>query len=231
MADPTGTYASSAVSRDVLGRCPLFSVLGAGALERVAVAARPVSLARNQVLFDEDDAAADVYVVVSGRVGILKRGAESGRESLVALMEPGDVFGEMGLFDGGGRSGRARALEASELLEVPYPALRVAFEANPEALWAVLALLAGRIRATDESLADAMLLDVPGRTAKRLVEMAGPADGFVPALTQEELAAMVGASRERVNKAMAALVSLGWLEQSGRRYRVVDRRSLEQRAR
>lgn len=216
---------------DILARCPLFSVLDADGMARVAAVARPVTLARNEVLFEEGDPPGAVYVVVSGRVGILKGAVDGARESLVALMDPGDVFGEMGLFDGGGRSGRARALEACELLEVPYPALRVALEANPEALWAVLALLARRIRATDESLADAMLLDVAGRTAKRLLELAEPGDGFVPALTQEELAAMVGASRERVNKAMAAFVRLGWLEQMGRRYRVVDRERLADRAR
>jgi CRP/FNR family cyclic AMP-dependent transcriptional regulator len=219
------------MSNDILARCPLFSVLGADGRAGVAAAARAVDLARNDVLFAEGDPAAAVYVVVSGRVGILKRAGESARESLVALMEAGDVFGEMGLFDGGGRSAQARALEACTLLEVPYPVLRRALEARPEALWDVLALLAGRIRATDETLADAMLLDVPGRTAKRLLELAGPGDGSGPAITQEELAAMVGASRERVNKAIAGFVRRGWVEWSGRRYRVLDRERLAERAR
>ena len=219
------------MSTDVLARCPLFAVLGADGLAAVAAQAHPVELARHEALFDEGDEGDAVYVVVSGRVAIVKRVGDGARESLVALMEEGDVFGEMCLFDGGGRSGQARALGACRLLQVPYPVLRRALEANPEALWAVLALLARRIRATDESLADAMLLDVPGRTAKRLLELAGPGDGFGPSLTQEELAAMVGASRERVNKAIAGFVRLGWLEQSGRRYRVLDRARLAARAR
>ena len=216
---------------ELLASSPLFSVLGAGGLAAVAGAARPVRLARNDVLFEEDDAAAAVYVVVSGRIAIVKRAGEAGRESVVALMERGDVFGEVGLFDGGGRSAQARALDDCHLLEVPYPTLRAALEERPQALWAVLALLARRLRATDESLADAMLLDVPGRTAKRLLELAGPGDGFGPSVTQEELAAMVGASRERVNKAIATFVRLGWVEQAGRRYRVLDRHHLADRAR
>lgn len=216
---------------ELLASSPLFSVLGADGLAAVAAATRPVRLARNDVLFDEDDAATAVYVVVSGRIAVVKRAGESGRESVVALMERGDVFGEVGLFDGGGRSAQARALDACHLLEVPYPTLRAALEASPRALWAVLALLARRLRATDESLADAMVLDVPGRTAKRLLELAGPGDGFGPAVTQEELAAMVGASRERVNKAIAAFVRLGLVEQAGRRYRVLDRQRLADRAR
>ncbi len=90
----------------------------------------------------------------------------------------------------------------------------------------MVALLAGRLRATDAALADAVFLDVTGRTAKRLLELAGAADEFVLPVTQEELAGMVGASRERVNKALAAFVRLGWLEQTDRRYRILDRDQL-----
>ena len=197
----------------------------------MAAAARAVGLSRNDVVFDEGDEAEAVYVVVSGRVAILKRARDGSRESLVALVEAGDVLGEMGLFDGGGRSAQAGALEPCRLLEVAYPALRQALDANPGALWSLLGPLARRLRATDETLADAMLLDVAGRTAKRLLELTGPGDGLGSGLTQEELAAMVGASRERVNKAIAGFVRLGWLEWSGRRYRVLDRDRLADRAR
>jgi len=219
------------MSAELLARCPLFAVLDAAGLAAVAGAARPVQLGRNDVLFAEGDEAGAVYAVVAGRVAIVKRAGEGARESVLALMERGDVFGEMALFDGGGRSGEARALDACRLLEVPYPPLRRALESSAEALWEVLALLARRIRTTDETLADAMLLDVPGRTAKRLLELAGPGDGFGASLTQEELAAMVGASRERVNKAISGFVRLGWIEQAGRRYRVLDRDNLAERAR
>ena len=99
-------------------------------------------------------------------------------------------------------------------------------------LWAVVRILARRLRATDEALADAMFLDVTGRTAKRLLELADGEDEFRMPLTQEELAGMVGASRERVNKAIALFVKLGWLEISGRsQYRILDRDELEDRAR
>ena len=83
----------------------------------------------------------------------------------------------------------------------------------------------------DAALADSVFLDVTGRTAKRLLELAGDADEFVLPVTQEELAGMVGASRERVNKALAAFLRLGWLEQSDRRYRILDREQLSRRAR
>jgi CRP-like cAMP-binding protein len=113
---------------------------------------------------------------------------------------------------------------------VPYPAVRAELEAEPAVLWTVVRLLAGRLRVTDAALADTMFLDVTGRTAKRLLELAGDAEEFALPVTQEELAGMVGASRERVNKSISAFIRLGWLEQADRRYRIVDRDQLARRA-
>jgi len=116
-------------------------------------------------------------------------------------------------------------------VEVAFDDVRAAVQQRPEVLWVIVRLLAQRIRATDEALADAVFLDVPARTAKRLLELAGDADEFQLPMTQEDLAGLVGASRERVNKAIALLVKLGWLEISGRsRYRIVNREELEIRA-
>ena len=82
-----------------------------------------------------------------------------------------------------------------------------------------------------EALADAFFLDVTGRTAKHLLELAGERDEFEIPITQEELAGLVGASRERVNKAIASFLRLGWIEQNDRSYRILKRRELEIRSR
>jgi CRP-like cAMP-binding protein len=95
----------------------------------------------------------------------------------------------------------------------------------------VTRLLARRVRITDEALADSVFLDVTGRTAKRLLELSDGADEFSLPVTQEELAGMVGASRERVNKAIASFIRLGWLAQHDRRYTIRQRDSLELRSR
>ena len=105
------------------------------------------------------------------------------------------------------------------------------FEAEPGHLWRVVELLAGRLRTTDEALADSVFLDVTGRTAKRLLELAGESDHFELPITQEELAGMVGASRERVNKAIASFIRLGWLEPDDGGYTITDRRQMTIRAR
>jgi CRP-like cAMP-binding protein len=98
-------------------------------------------------------------------------------------------------------------------------------------LWGVTRMLAQRLRVMDETLADSVFLDVTGRTAKRLLELSEGADEFTLPVTQEELAGMVGASRERVNKAIASFIRLGWIEQHERRYTILKRPSLEIRAR
>ena len=218
------------VDTEVLRNVELFGVLTDEQLATVAGSASTRRLSRNDVLFTQADTPSELFVVVAGRVAIANRAAD-GRESVVALMEPGDLFGEMPLFDDLPRSAEARALESSELVVVPYAPLRAIYEAQPQLLWKVVGLLAQRLRATDEALADSVFLDVTGRTAKRILELSGGSDDFHLPVTQEELSGMVGASRERVNKAISSFVRLGWIDQSERHYRIIDRQQLERRAR
>ena len=187
-------------------------------------------LERGDTLFSMGDRPDAMYVVLSGRIAIVTT-ASDGRDSVISLMEEGDLFGEMGLFDGRGRSASARALETSEVLAVPYGPVRKLYEEQPDHLWRVVSMLVRRLRATGSALTDAVFLDVVGRTAKRLLVFAGDDDSFVLPVTQEELAAMVGASRERVNKAISQFVRLGWLGRSGPTYTIRDRAQLTLRSR
>ncbi len=215
---------------DLLARVDLFAELQPAELTRLADASSNEELRRGDIVFREGDVPDRLYVVLEGRIAIAKRSAD-GREAVVALMETGDLFGDMGLFQPYGRSAEARALEPSTVLAVGFGPVRRIYEDRPELLWGVVALLADRVRTMDDVLADSVFLDVTGRTAKRLLEIAAEHDEFVLPITQEELAAMVGASRERVNKAIASFVRLGWIEQADRRYRITNREQLERRAR
>jgi CRP/FNR family transcriptional regulator, cyclic AMP receptor protein len=188
------------------------------------------NLVRGDVLFREGDVPDRLYVVLGGRIAIASKSID-GRESVYALMETGNLFGEMGLLDGLPRSAEARALEPSRVLSVPYDPVRDLFDRQPQRLWNVVRMLSGRLRAMDEALADSVFLDVTGRTAKRLLELANGADEFVLPVTQEELAGMVGASRERVNKAIASFIRLGWISQQERRYKILQRDRLTLRSR
>ncbi len=215
---------------ELLAATEFFAGVEPEALKQVAAAGRTRSLVRGDVVFEESSDPDALYIVLSGRIAIAQRSVD-GRESVMALMEPGDLFGEMGLLDGLPRSAEARALEPSAVFAIPYAPVRRLFEEQPHLLWGVVRMLSGRLRVTDEALADSVFLDVTGRTAKRLLELAGERDEFVLPVTQEELAGMVGASRERVNKAIASFIRLGWLEQSDRRYRILLRDRLTLRAR
>ena len=208
----------------------LFQDLDDDGLSELAQASERRPLQRGDVLFTENDEPNELFVVVSGRLAMVNRSID-GRESVVALMEQGDLFGEMPLFDGQTRSTDGRALEPSEVIVIPYGPVRALYDSRPTLLWRAVELLANRLRVADGVLADSVFLDVTGRTAKRLLEIAGDADEFSLPVTQEELAGMVGASRERVNKAIASFVKLGWIEQRDRRYHILKRNELELRSR
>ncbi len=222
-------YTDAASLRAILRSTLLFGELDDAELDRIAASGELRGVPRNHVLFSEGDTPAELFVVVTGLVAIANT-AFDGRESLVALMGPGELFGEMGFLDGFDRSAQARTLETSTVLAVSYEPLRAIYENNPNALWSAVRLLGRRLRSMDQALADAVFLDVMGRTAKRLLELADGADTFDLPVTQEELASMVGASRERVNKAIATFVKLGWITQQNRRYTITDREHLTLRA-
>ncbi len=224
------TRLAAVVDRDLIKATELFADLDDSVLDRILAAARTVDLKRGDVVFAEGADPDHLYVVDDGRIALASK-SDDGRESVFALMERGDLFGEMPLLDGLGRSAEARALEPSTIVEIPYDPVRQVFEEHPALLWGVVRLLSLRLRNMDAALADSVFLDVTGRTAKRLLDLADGQDEFTLPVTQEELAGMVGASRERVNKAIASFVRLGWIDQTDRRYTILKRDELTRRAR
>lgn len=216
---------------DLLAQTDFFAGAPAQVIDAVAAAGREMHLIRGDVLFREGDIADSLYLVVDGRIAIAIANPIDHRETVVALMDGGDLFGDIAMLDDGPRSAQARALEPSLVLAVPFAPVLRAFRDDPNLLWGVTRLLAQRLRVMDEALADSMFLDVTGRTAKRLLELSAGADEFVMPITQEELAGMVGASRERVNKAISSFIRLGWIDQVERRYLIHRRDALQLRSR
>ena len=212
-----------------LSSMDLFSGVQQDLLEPIVEQSSLQSLQRGDMLFSEGDEANDLYIVLEGRVAIANRSFD-GRESVVALMESGDLFGEMPLFRPDGRSADARVLENSSVVVIPYVPVKSLYQEHPEMLWKIVDMLAERLKVMDVALADSMFLDVTGRTAKRLLELAGADEEFELPVTQEELAGMIGASRERVNKSLASFIKLGWLAQRGEKYVILDRKQLEIRS-
>ena len=222
---------------DVLRRAPLFASLDDEAFAALTKEITEVDLSRGATLFHEGDPGDQLYFIVSGKIK-LGRTASDGRENLVAVMGPGEIFGEMALFDPSPRSTSATAVSETRLAGLKHENLRKVIQHSPEVSAQLLQALARRLRRTNENLADLVFSDVPGRVAKALLDLADrfgrPAtDGILVAheLTQEELAQLVGASRETVNKALADFASRGWLRLEPRSVIIMDVERMARRAR
>lgn len=175
-------------------------------------------LSRGETIFNEGDDGHALYIVVRGKVK-LARTARDGRENLLALLGVGDMLGELSVFDPGPRLSRAHAVEDSVVYELPKQVLDVWLDDHLEMSRYMLRALAQRIRRMSNTMADLVFSDVPGRVAKAILDLGhrfGRMErGHVTVrhgLTQEELAQLVGASRETVNKALADFASRGWID-------------------
>jgi CRP/FNR family cyclic AMP-dependent transcriptional regulator len=225
------------VTDDVLRQAPLFSGLDDEVAEALEASMSSTSLRRGEILFNEGDDGDQLYVVTDGKIK-LGRTSPDGRENLLAILGPGQMFGELSFFDPGPRSATATAVTDVELKSLGHEALSPVLNAHPDVAHALLNQLAGRLRRTNEVVGDLVFSDVPGRVAKALLDLASRfgrrADDGIHVnhdLTQEELAQLVGASRETVNKALADFASRGWLRLEPRSVVILDLERLQRRAR
>lgn len=222
---------------DALMQAPLFAALdpeGAAAL-RSSLIERPV--AKGDVLFAEGEPGDRMYIILEGKVK-LGQTSSDGRESLLLILGPGEMFGELSLFDPGLRTSTATALTDAVVLALGNEQLRPWLAGRPEVAAALLQALARRLRRTNEAMADLVFSDVPGRVAKALMDLGEKfgevtPDGLMVThdMTQEELAQLVGASRETVNKALADFAQRGWIRLESRQVLILDVERLGKRAR
>lgn len=221
---------------EVVRNATLFAGLDDESTSALLKFMKPRSLRRGTVLFREGDSGNELYIVSTGK---LKVGRESpdGRENLLSVVGPGEMIGELTLFDPGTRSTTVTAVSQTELLSLEHNDLMTWLEERPQAAMNLLRALAQRLRRTNDTVGDLVFSDVPGRVAKALLDLAqrfgkqGP-DGTLVAhdLTQEELAQLVGASRETVNKALADFAARGWLRLEARAVVILDQERLSNRA-
>jgi CRP/FNR family cyclic AMP-dependent transcriptional regulator len=221
---------------EVLRRVSLFASLGDDVFAALTDKLIEVDLPRGSSVFREGDQGDQLYFIVSGKIK-LGRTTEDGRENLLGILGPGDLFGELALFDPSPRTATATAVSGTRLGSLKNEDLRTLLETHSEFSAQLLQALARRLRRTNESLADLVFSDVPGRVAKALLDLADrfgqPAtEGTLVAheLTQEELAQLVGASRETVNKALAEFVERSWVRLEPRAVVILDAQRLRQRS-
>ena len=216
---------------------PLFAALDDEAAAALRSSMVEVSLRRGEVLFAEGEPGDRLYLVAKGKIKLGRTSAD-GRENLQAVLGPGEMFGELSLFDPGPRASGATAVTDARLLGLGHDDLLPWLRSRPDVATHLLRAFARRLRRTNEAMADLVFSDVPGRVAKALLDLARrfgvPGDEGVHVthdLTQEELAQLVGASRETVNKALADFASRGWLRLEPRSVVIMDLDRLTRRAR
>ncbi|HEU4491279.1 MAG TPA: Crp/Fnr family transcriptional regulator [Jiangellales bacterium] len=222
---------------EVLRSAPLFRELDDEAASALRASMVEVQLGRGEVLFREGDTGDRVYVVIDGKVK-LGRTSSDGRENLLAILGPGQMFGELSLFDPGPRSATVTAVTDTVLLSLANEDMLTWLTGRPEVARGLLLQLGQRLRRSNDTLADLVFSDVPGRVAKALLDLSTrfgvPSEEGVRVvhdLTQEELAQLVGASRETVNKALADFAGRGWLRLEQRSVVILDLERLQRRAR
>ena len=222
---------------EVLAGTELFRDLPEAAIEKLLPSVRSRRYARDEHLFREGDPASHLYVVTSGQVKIAKSGRD-GEEMVFAVVGPGKVFAELPLFEAEGeRSADAQALEPSECLVIARAAFLDFCHSHPEVLVRIINALGGYIRRKDQAMAEVTYLDIPGRVASKLLELAAAngqevADGVLITLplTQRTLAGMVGASRENVNRALHVFTELGYIRHARGEITVLKLEELRRRA-
>lgn len=202
-------------------------VLSEAELQAIAAHGMERAYAKNVIVVAEGDSTDSLFVILAGRVRIYASD-QDGHEVVFGTQGPGEYFGEM-VLDGGVRSASVITLEKSRFLVVPKPQLRALIAANPEFALNMMRKLISRVRTLTASVKSLALMDVYGRVAHLLLEMAEQKDDALvidERLTQQELASRVGASREMVGRILKDLSDGGYLSLQRNRI-VINRRPPE----
>jgi CRP/FNR family transcriptional regulator, cyclic AMP receptor protein len=222
---------------EILAKAGIFQGVEPDAVAALGERLPTIDFPRGHTVFVQGELGDRLYVIVSGKVKIGSR-ATDGRENLLAVLGPADMFGELAIFDPGPRTSSVTTLTEVRTVCMDRDLLRTWLTERPEVAEQLLRVLARRLRRTNDNLSDLIFTDVPGRVAKQLLMLAqrfGVSDNgelrVTHDLTQEEIARLVGSSRESVNKALTDFTERGWLRMRGKTVWITDTERLARRAR
>ena len=208
---------AATVSTAVLKAVPLFASFPDEQLRMVATMVARRSATRATTIMAGGDAIDSLYIVLSGRLKVMMSDSD-GKEVILAILGPGEFFGEMGLIDDEPRSASVVTLEPCELLSIAKRDFRKCLAENFEMAMAVMRGLVRRLREADRKIGSLALLDVYGRVARLLIDMAENVNGqkiVTKRLPKQDIAKMIGASREMVSRVMKDLQVGGYIEMRG----------------
>jgi CRP/FNR family cyclic AMP-dependent transcriptional regulator len=205
------------VSTTVLKSVPLFSSFPDDQLRMLVTVVMRRSAPRSSVIMAAGDPIDSLYIVISGRLKVMMGDAD-GKEVILSLIGPGEFFGEMGLIDDSPRSASVVAIEPCELLSIAKRDFRKCLQENFEMAMTVMRGLVRRLREADRKIGSLALLDVYGRVARLLLDMSENVNGqkvVAKRLPKQDIAKMIGASREMVSRVMKDLQMGGYIEMRG----------------
>jgi CRP/FNR family cyclic AMP-dependent transcriptional regulator len=208
---------ATTVSTAVLKAVPLFSSFPEEQLRMLASVVARKSAPRSTIVMAGGDATDSLYIVLSGRLKVMMSDAE-GKEVILSILGPGEFFGEMGLIDDEPRSASVVTIEPCELLSISKRDFKKCIQENAEMSMAVMRGLVKRLREADRKIGSLALLDVYGRVARLLLDMAENVNGekvVTKRLPKQDIAKMIGASREMVSRVMKDLQTGGYIEMRG----------------
>jgi CRP/FNR family transcriptional regulator, cyclic AMP receptor protein len=205
------------VSATVLRTVPLFTSVPDEQLRMLATLVTRRSATRSSIVIAAGDATDSLYIILSGRLKVMMSDAD-GKEVILSMLGPGEFFGEMGLIDDNPRSASVVAVEPCDLLVITRRDFRKCMTDNTEMAMAVMRGLVRRLREADRKIGSLALLDVYGRVARLLLDMSETVDGqkmVTKRLPKQDIAKMIGASREMVSRVMKDLQTGGYIEMRG----------------
>ncbi len=208
---------ATTVSTTVLKSVPLFASFPDDQLRMLVTVVTRRSAPRSSVIMAAGDQIDSLYIVISGRLKVMMGDAD-GKEVILSLIGPGEFFGEMGLIDDSPRSASVVTIEPCELLSIAKRDFKKILAENFEMSMAVMRGLVRRLREADRKIGSLALLDVYGRVARLLLDMSEDVNGqkvVTKRLPKQDIAKMIGASREMVSRVMKDLQMGGYIEMRG----------------
>ncbi|HEY4637921.1 MAG TPA: Crp/Fnr family transcriptional regulator [Burkholderiales bacterium] len=205
------------ISTAVLRSVPLFSSVPEEQLRLLTTLVTRRSTTRGSIIMAAGDPTDSLYIILSGRLKVMMSDAD-GKEVILSILGPGEFFGEMGLIDDNPRSASVVAIEPCELLAITRRDFKKCMTDNAEMAVAVMRGLVRRLREADRKIGSLALLDVYGRVARLLLDMSETVDGqkmVTKRLPKQDIAKMIGASREMVSRVMKDLQVGGFIEMRG----------------
>ena len=209
--------ASTTVSTTVLKSVPMFGSFPEDQLRALATMVMRRSAPRGSAIMHAGDPTDCLYIVISGRLKVMM-GEADGKEVILSIIGPGEFFGEMGLIDDSPRSASVIAIEPCVMLSVTKRAFKKCLVENVALAMAVMRVLVRRLREADRKIGSLAMLDVYGRVARLLLDMSENVNGqkvVTKRLTKQDIAKMIGASREMVSRVMKDLEMSGYFEVRG----------------